>query len=359
MRSSPMSHYRLNNLFYQSWRSISSSCASVTQRRSMAISCATDPTEGDFAESPYRIGNFLDIRKHVPPTSVKSKSVYCYMKRPEYVTLMAERELSLKERYHRHPPTETEPVGTKKFPLEIVKHVRAGPEKAAQLILAKVKDINDKPLVAKFYDPFYYDLTQDDVDPFRAVDEAYIKENLAYQYLKGAQGSLIPRHVGSFSCEFPLGAGSRAVRLILIEYVEGTCMDTVDPYCLSQAARQNIMEKVVRTESYLYARKFDHRDNYPRNIIIRSKDLMHFANKDIDVVLVDLESSDFGWEIKKPDFDNAISPIIRWHERTDRMDPFRVTGWIDWEWQPWLERCFRGDPNFEPVTEAQRRAWLR
>ena len=134
-------------------------------------------------------------------------------------------------------------------------------------------------------------------------------------------------------------------------------MDTINPATLSQIARQNIMEKVVWIESYLYAKRFYHQDDYPRNIIIQS-DPMHFENRDINVVFVDLESSKFGWEIKKPISDAAISPILRWHEQGKRNDPFKTAGWIDWEWQPWLERCFKDDPVFEPTTEAQEKAWI-
>ena len=322
---------------------------------SIKTSC---PTRYDFASSPYRVNNVLNIRKHLPPNTVNSKYAYVDMPDPKYNELLRERELPLEERYHRHPPTETEPLAAKEVPLKIIRHLRAGDAKAAQLVLAKVDDsISKVPLVAKFYDPFYFDHVQDDVDPFLTVDYEYARETSAYQYLNN-EGSETPFYYGSFSCNFPMSNGSRAVRLILIEYVKGVCMDTLDPASLSQIARQNIMESVVRAESYLFARRFNHDDVFPRNVIIQSKTTQGFEDRGLRVKLIDFSTSKFGWEIRKPEMHAAISPIMRWHKNGSRNEPFLLTGWIDWDWQTWLERCFKDDPNFLPITDEQKRPWL-
>ena len=316
------------------------------------------PVHYSFADSPYGINNVINIKRHLPPAAVNSECAYVNMPDPKYDQLMSERKLPLEERYHRHPPTETEPLGAKEVSLKIIRHLRTGDAKAAQLVLAKVDDsISSFPLVAKFYDPFYFNHVQDDVDPFLTVDIAYAKETSAYQFLNN-EDSLTPLYYGSFSCKFPMANGSRAVRLILIEYIKGFCMDTLDPASLSQLARQNIMENVVRAESYLFARRFDHVDIFPRNVIIQSDNLQGFEDKCLSVKLIDFSTSDFGWKITSPELDAAISPIMRWHKNGSRNEGFLFTGWIDWDWQAWLEKCFKDDPTFVPITDKQKRLWL-
>ena len=333
--------------------SISSGCKSR-----MMTSNTSSSASYDFANSPYRLSNVFTVREHVPPTEIKFNYTYMSMQDPEYNKLMKERDLPLEERYHKHPPIETEPPGTQKLPLKIIRHLRVSQGRAAQLVLAEVPgSISKAPLVAKFYDPFYYDHVQDDVEPFRMVDYDYHRETLAYRYLNN-EVSITPRYYGSYTCEFPMSKGNRAVRLILMEYIKGICMETLDPNVLSRAARQNIMEKVVRAESNLYARRFNHRDVFARNFMVQCKSST-FEDKDLEVKMIDLTTSLFGWEIETPERDGAVSPIVRWHEKwVNIRDDFTLRGWIDWDWQPWLEKCFEGDPTFMPVTEEQKRQWL-
>ena len=219
-----MSRSRLSYFIRRSVPSTSSADILVVQKRCIATSQAPEAAEVDFANSPYYPSNVITIKKHVPPTSVEENVAYYTMKQTKYRALMSERKLSLEERYYRHPPIETEPLDTKGITLNIIKQVRTGEAKAAQIAQVEVEGIKNNSLVAKFYDPFYYDHEQDDVEPFLAVDYAYYKEISAYWYLKAYQGYLVPRYYGSFSCEFPLGTGSRAVRLIVIDYVKGTCI---------------------------------------------------------------------------------------------------------------------------------------
>ena len=321
---------------------------------------AMSSTNNDFSTSPYRLNNVLRIKKHIPPTSLGSIYEYLSREESEQEALTAERDLPLEERCRRHPPLETKPLDTKELSLKIIKHLRVGKTKPAQLILPEIPEIkgfSKDRIVAKFYDPYYYDHEDDELEPFLMADHAYSREAEAYQYLKDCQGSIIPRYYGSYSCELPMSTGTRPVRLILIEYIQGICMDSIDPKTLSRTARQNIMEKLVRAESYLYARKFCHRDHLPRNVMIRSDGPTNFEDRNFDVILIDLESSKLGWKVEQPGFDEAISPIIRWHRYGYNDNDFMVLGWIDWEWQEWLERCFKDDPTFKPITAEQRRCW--
>ncbi|ODH20502.1 hypothetical protein ACO22_05865 [Paracoccidioides brasiliensis] len=86
--------------------------------------------------------------------------------------------------------------------------VRTGDQHSAQLVTVHMVDKTpeisdsiptDKYLVAKLYDPLYFDHEQDDVDPFRYTDLAYSHETAAYRLLCPLEGTVIPRYYGSFT----------------------------------------------------------------------------------------------------------------------------------------------------------------
>ncbi|KAL2005427.1 hypothetical protein VTN00DRAFT_2638 [Thermoascus crustaceus] len=86
-------------------------------------------------------------------------------------------------------------------------------------------------LLAKFYDPLYFDHVQDDADPFLCVDRAYTHEAAAYEMLKPLQRTIIPRYYGSFTLELsiPNKEAIRSVRFILLELVVGIDMTKLNP----------------------------------------------------------------------------------------------------------------------------------
>ncbi len=125
-------------------------------------------------------------------------------------------------------------------------------------------------IVAKIYDPLYYDHEQDDVDPFVASDLAYAAETAAYETLTRLHGSVVPRYYGSYMFELfePSMAATRAVRLILLEYIGGQAMRDLDPRDFSQRDRQDIIRGIIDAESALYAEGVFQRDLMPRNVML-------------------------------------------------------------------------------------------
>ena len=202
--------------------------------------------------------------------------------------------------------------------------------------------LSDVQLIAKFYNPLYFDHKQDDADPFLCTDHDYSHETAVCKALYQLQGTIIPRFYGSYTCELPIpdGKTSRSVRLILMENVPGICMQKLKPVDFTQSERQNILKAVVDAESLLYTHNVQHRDVHPRNILVLRSDVATLR-----VVLIDFGKSLIGrvpcralpGEEQKYRLGVPISPLLRWNQAWWRHRQKVLDEWIDWDWQPWLE----------------------
>jgi hypothetical protein len=130
---------------------------------------------------PYTVGKHLRVRSHIPPQPTKSD---CRLK---FQAARERESIDAVQRCLLHPPlsgTFTSGVAE----LEIVRIVRAGDRHGAQLLAVRVLTLthdlpSDTDLLAKFYDPLYFDHEQDKADPFLCVDRAYTHESAVYQKL--------------------------------------------------------------------------------------------------------------------------------------------------------------------------------
>ena len=223
--------------------------------------------------------------------------------------------------------------------LEIVRLVRAGDQHGAQLLAVRVltstHDLpSDTGLLAKLYDPLYFDHEQDEADPFLCVDRAYTHESAVYTKIMDFQGSLIPKYYGSFSLSLPIDhTHFREVRLILMENVPGISMQNLRPSNFTKSERQAIMKAIIDSETALYNRNIVHRDIHPRNILV----LPQPARK---VVLVDFGLSRTS-RSPFPEWEERylpgvpISPMLRWIKRREWFDE-----WVDWDWEAWVEQHY-------------------
>jgi serine/threonine protein kinase len=274
----------------------------AVQQYQMAAYSQLPSTRDGSASSPYTPGTTITINGHVPPPPTNPTSfLYRHMNRLEKAEVLKDRKsLSLADRCRKYPPIQTQPPDSKGLQLKIVKPLRVGVSNPSQVVVAMVESIaGGAPLIAKIFDSFYWDHEQYNIDPFRIVDYHYSHEAAAYVKLRDLQGSYVPKYYGSYTCELPLDSGTRSVRLVLLEYIQGTSLEALGPDVkawLPQAARQNIMEKLIRAESYVYAREVDHGDLYPRNVIIQSKDVQSFHKADLRLVLFDFASASVGWD---------------------------------------------------------------
>ncbi len=213
----------------------------------------------------------------------------------------------------------------------------------------------DTDLVAKIYDPLYWDHDQDDADPFLCVDRAYSCETAAYTALSKLQGKTIPRYFGSFSikmCVDTTNAGTtfRLVRLILIEFIPGRSIEQLSSANLSQSIRQSIMKEVIDAESLIYTHNIWHSDIRPANILVRD-DLKarRVTTIDFGKCTIGRHPLPFLHEEYLPNV--PISPLLRWSKPRGHFG-----SWIDWDWLPWLQRVY--EPTRASITEYMKSRWL-
>lgn len=306
--------------------------------------------------TPYVKGARFTIHRHVPPKPTPSEYHYCEPKDIEEYE-----QMTFIERCLIHPllPGTTllsEPVSIT-INEEIVGLATSG---------ARILEVNDN-LVAKIYDPFYYDTPTSwnfvATNPFRLADHDYSHEAAAYERVSGGLGgTVVPEFYGSYTCDLPVVSSSeshsaRSVRLILIERVLGTCMRDLEPSRMHtlQHQRANIMAKIVDAESLVFACGVIHGDMHPRNIIICGHD---FEDARLRVVLIDFGSSRLDNRNLVGSSGLPISPLLRWDARRHRHESFRALGWVDWDWQPWLEQCWSGSEAYAPITDDSRDRWL-
>ncbi|KAL8742131.1 MAG: hypothetical protein Q9190_005344 [Brigantiaea leucoxantha] len=308
----------------------------------------------------------IQIRAHAPPPPFREYQGY-------FAGEQLDRRLNgttLPQLSDECPPAEGEQLGPP-IELNITSAIRAGTSYHSQLFRVNIPAFpeSEQSLVAKFYDPFQAETGEDPVmNFFWLADNQYAIETTAYTKLASLQGTLIPGFFGSYTCEMPTGlrnGHTRSLRLILLECLEGTTMSSIDEHTIRnvpQEIRKNIMYSIVDAESRTYALGVHHSDIHPRNVILG----IGFQHKPVPRIF------DFGRAALAPfetGFDNiflghwdkAVSPILRWRAETGllgRPTPFQEAGWIDWDWQEWLEQIWGDSTFYEPITKELEEAWI-
>jgi serine/threonine protein kinase len=245
--------------------------------------------------------------------------------------------------------------------LEIAAELRTGNQKGAQLVVVKGN------MVAKIYDPLYYpaidQLYKTKKDVVKNADKDYCCESTAYHELSSSslESKVIPEYYGSWVMEFWQGGVRRQVPLILMEFIDGICMNDVDPKLLTEKQRNVIINEALVAEAQVYHYGgVSHKDFHPRNIIISPSPFSHSpcpASKP-RVVLIDFNIAEVcrlanyvPSKDKRPKMQN---PIVRhWGQLND----FSVPGWIPWHEdlgnREWLWNMFKDDPRFVEVRKKE------
>ena len=341
---------------------------------------------------PYVVGAKIEVHPHQPPSPPVPPLPIVYDDMDE------REEFSPLSRCLKHPPPPGE-EGEGTLVLEIMELVAAADGTRSQLALVGVEprkgaehdgddETSSQPLpadvnlVAKFYDPLYFDHQQDDGDAFKSLNSGYSYETEAYSRLSSLQGTAIPKYYGSYTTSFAVPAVEengteqqrRHVRLILMEFIPGKSMQQANPQDYPQEQRQAIISSILDAETVIYANNIVLLDLYPRNIILkqqqeakgtgpatRSRTQSVFQLQKQAVVLLDFEIvhldrhdpyfiKRFGRETFMPGV--VISPLLRWIGK-EKGENFG--DWVDWDWQGWIEERYGKDRV--SITDQMKEVW--
>ncbi|KAF1951561.1 hypothetical protein CC80DRAFT_495965 [Byssothecium circinans] len=245
---------------------------------------------------------------------------------------------------HSPCPGTTDPFRTRSF--TITKAIRTGDQSGAQVVLT------DDGLVAKIYDPLYYnfydvDLYDMRLDIVAEADEDFFRETAAYRFLSGTPfaGTATPKYHGSWTLDVCIDVNGsevvREVRMILIEYIDGVCMCDIHPIDdITNAARENIMAKLIEINTDLEDFGLKNNDLEPRNIMISAPD-NDFTQEDLRICIIDLAMTVI--PLKKGHNSSGKpkprNPIVYWWSCTIWSSygwmPLDYDDTCDWIWEKW------------------------
>ncbi|RAL09225.1 uncharacterized protein BO97DRAFT_352472 [Aspergillus homomorphus CBS 101889] len=306
---------------------------------------------------PYVEGYEFSVVEHFPVKPKRSPDV-------DFTTTEYERRTTqeLVHRCVRRSPKKGT-MGTRELGLKVFLPLRIGDNEMSQVALVEVTSghLAGMRVVAKLYDPLYYDHATLRWNPFSYVEADYAREVAAYRHLhEDNLGEYIPQLYGSYSTSIVHpGVGTRAVRLILVEYIHGTSMYHLAPNDFPEEVHRHIMYQIVKAESQFYAVDVRHGDLYQRNVII-SGEARHDPNNRPRVTIIDFGRANIGraiprllnWSLEPRLLPGVyVSPILRWHRGiTPKPNDFAM--WCMWAWNEWLCHEFRDDiPAITPEME--------
>lgn len=309
-------------------------------------------------QCPYKIGFTTTALRHEPPDPFD----------PEHTRASSSEELvnldaiSQIEFCMSNQPLPGRTMTDQTSILSITSVIRTGPRRGAQLVVV------NKSLVAKIYDPLYYD-PSDDSDVVRRADEMYSHEAAAYNHLQKFPevSNLVPKFHGSWTIGIPVHFNKdgatvsqlREVRLILIEHLDGIPMTRKDPHTLSEHAKSVILAQCIDAEIRLLNTGLNHTDFVPRNIILQGCD---YETPNIQVKVIDFDWCDLllhpkyfdpcfaqDWRESKTKWAPLLpNPVKRW----TNLRNYAQLGWCSQnrsEWRSWLWDVFGHDDRYRPV----------
>ncbi|PLB33655.1 uncharacterized protein BDW47DRAFT_134967 [Aspergillus candidus] len=292
---------------------------------------------------PYTKGSTFTAQSHIPPAPTPVTRNCCHNSRSG----RKERsQLSPVKRCLKNPPLQGT-VGLDSADLKILDLLKVGDGRKSQIFTVRVSGSRFDPelfpetriLVAKVYDPLYFDDQEGVINPFLCVDQHYTHEVHVYQdALRRMQGHLLPRFHGSYSLELPVESSqTRTVRLILLEYVPGISMHQADSQDFTQDWRMRIMNWVISFESLAYKMGVLLTDLRPQNVIL----LQSPEGTILGSVFLDFGGTLCRRDdptVRVPDLflGKYISPLLRW----DEAKAMEFIEWIDCDFQGWIHNAY-------------------
>jgi hypothetical protein len=278
---------------------------------------------------PYTIGATFTATRHIPPPPFGHgySTPWPPFKSENF------RRLPQLEYCLSRPPMSGQLLPESR-PLTITGLLRTGYSFSAQVVVV------NGDMVAKIYDPLYdtgFDIYDNKRDVVVLADGDYTREAAAYEQLTSSPfAGVTPDYFGSWTIEVNTAVGdkiyARNIRLILMEWVQGVVMSSIDALLLGRCERERIIGKVLEAESLVYAAGVWHRDVSPRNVILTSS-----TSSDSRVVIIDFNvsnvlrlstsrQSDFGQEETEKTWPGRIlGPVTRFW---DGLQEHEVRNWV-------------------------------
>lgn len=297
----------------------------------------------------YTVGQTFTVRRHIPPPPFLKPYPNLRPPFPDNLQKLTQLEYCLS--WH---PLEGSTCDDDAFSFTVTKELRVCGGGGAQIIVANGN------LVAKIYDPLYYPAYKNSCrrdDVIMRADFDYSREAASYNELRGPlEGTIIPKYYGSWTCDItvntPYGPRKRPVRLILMEFVDGICMQDLDANEFTEEERSNIMVKAIDAERAIAFHGVHHKDFAPRNVLCSGNDL---RSTDLRVTIIDFNVS-IVTRLAYPRIpSNSVrlpaSPIKRWQHY-----PLGFEGWVPSkpdEKKEWLWKHWAGSPLYQPVVHEK------
>ncbi|KAF3007605.1 hypothetical protein E8E13_007880 [Curvularia kusanoi] len=224
-------------------------------------------------------------------------------------------------------------------------------------------------LVAKIYDPVYYN-PKEHADAIWSADKSHSREVAAYEHLQNitSVSDIVPAFYGAWTFNIAtkavqegiLTSSTRSIRMILMERLEGQCMEAIDPKSISDLARTTILKRCLDAEVRLHHAGVNHGDVCPRNIMVlgsspESSDVhIKFIDFDVSLVLHHPNLEYPGVLEMQQNFSRLwspklSSPIVRFFG--DMME-FSCRGWCPGGRrgaEQWLWQNYAHDDRYAPV----------
>ncbi|KAI1839566.1 hypothetical protein JX266_014222 [Neoarthrinium moseri] len=313
---------------------------------------ATHPGERK-PPNPYQIGRVFQAQSHTPPAPPKYYYKWATGKLKDDIQKVHPLSLCLSNL----PALGRS--GDKKLQFKIVGQIRVKDKVNSQIVMVQPLDREgvelrlcestlSSQLVAKFYDPLFYNFEESQPDPFANCDAAFAHETSAYHHLQPLQGAIVPRFFGSYSVDIPLhrdSPESRPVRAILYEYIPGVSLRDIEVNSLTRQKRQEIMAAIIDADSKMWQLDVNNMDLHPRNVIITSEP----KSRETPTCLIDFDQCECGarvetGQLQRPTLEplSDMEVLQRWHDKNfeDNMIDF---GWlVDWPWEDWLKHEYIG-----------------
>lgn len=151
-------------------------------------------------ELPYAIGSYLKANPHTPqPPDNDDNVTACEF---DYANERLKHEIHTVDPLHRcllYPPWpgKTEAGGVE---FKIVDWVQAGDPNDSQVVAVRILNSTldlptDVDLLAKIYDPLYFNHLNYYTNIFQYIDLCYRRESAVYRHLTALQGNIIPKYV--------------------------------------------------------------------------------------------------------------------------------------------------------------------